>query len=328
MASRTVGVEEELLVVDPSTSTVTSRAREVLRQHDDHAPRSSRAVDDLDGELFRHQLEIRTDPVTGIDDLVEQVLAARRTAGEAAAARGLGIAASGTVPLGVEDPRVSPSDRYRAMLETFGEVARLGTTCGMHVHVAVTSPEEGVACLDRVAPWLPVLLAMSANSPFSAGADTGYASWRTQMWSAWPSAGPTERFGTLQGYERTRDRLLASGAAADRAMIYWDARLSERWPTLEVRVLDVVTDPEDAGLLAALVRALVETSAAQWAAGEPPLSGAPRSSGRPGGGRPATAWPGIWSTPWSTCSGRRGRWSTAWSTWSGTGSPRQVTSSA
>lgn len=264
-------MEEELLVVDPRTWTVASRAREVLRQHDDHAPPSSRAVDDLDGELFRHQLEIRTDPVTAIGDLVEQVVAARRTAGEAAVARDLAIAASGTVPLGVEEPVVSPSPRYRAMVERFGEVARLGTTCGMHVHVEVASPEEGVGCLDRIAPWLPVLLAMSVNSPFSAGADTGYATWRTQMWSAWPSAGPTERFGSLEGYRRARDRLIASGAAADRAMIYWDARLSERWPTVEVRLLDVVTEPEDAGLLAALVRALVETAAGQWAADLVPL---------------------------------------------------------
>ncbi len=275
MDTRTVGVEEELLVVDPGSSTVTSRAREVLQEHGERqrGPRgAARAPDqELDQELFRHQLEIRTAPTTSIDDLVEQLVAARRSAGEAAAARGLGVAASGTVPVGVDEPRVTPDQRYRDMVETFGDVALLGTTCGMHVHVAVGSPEEGVGCLDRIAAWLPVLLAMSTNSPFSAGKDTGYASWRTQMWSAWPSAGPTERFGSLVGYQQASERMLASGAARDRGMLYWDARLSENWPTVEVRVLDVVTDPDDAGLLAALVRALVATAAAQWTADREPV---------------------------------------------------------
>ena len=271
METRTVGVEEELLVIDPRTSTVTSRAREVLEEHHQHGPRRRGATDDLDPEFFRHQLEIRTDPTFHVHDLVEQVIAARRTAGEAAAARQLGVAVSGTVPLGVDEPEMTPKPRYRAMLETFGDVVLFGTACGMHVHVAISSEEEGVGCLDRIAPWLPVLLAMSTNSPFSAGQDTGYASWRTQMWSAWPSTGPTERFGSVACYRQACERLLASGAARDRGMIYWDARLSAKWPTVEVRLFDAVTDPEDAGLLAALTRALVETAVGQWESDEDPL---------------------------------------------------------
>ena len=93
----------------------------------------------------------------------------------------------------MEEPVVSDNERYRDMAELFGQIARRGTTCGMHVHVAIESPEEGVRCIDRIAPWLPVLLAVSANSPYNEGLDTGYASWRTQLWSTWPSAGPTER---------------------------------------------------------------------------------------------------------------------------------------
>ena len=234
------------------------------------APRS-RAVDELDSELFRHQLEIRSDPTTAIEDLVTQVVSARRTACEAAAARDLAVAACATIPIGVDSPEVTSGDRYGAMVDTFGEVALQGTTCGMHVHVAIESEEEGVRCLDRMAPWLPVLLAMSTNSPFAAGRDTSYASWRTQMWSTWPSAGPAEAFGSPAGYRRACDRMIASGAARDRAMLYWDARLSERHPTVEVRVLDVVTDVQDTGLLAALVRALTETTAAQSAADSEPL---------------------------------------------------------
>jgi carboxylate-amine ligase len=140
----------------------------------------------------------------------------------------------------------------------------------MHVHVAIESDEEGVRCIDRITPWLPVLLAMSTNSPYADGGDTGYASWRTQQWSTWPSAGPTEAFGSVAGYRRACARMLASGAARDTGMLYFDARLSEAHPTLEVRVLDAVTDPEDVGLLTALVRGLVETAASDgWPAEQP-----------------------------------------------------------
>ena len=268
---RTVGVEEELLVIDPRTWSVTSRAREVLKEHADHhgGGRGS-ASEQIDKELFRHQLEIRSDPTRDVGDLWGQVVAARRTAGEAAAARELAVTACATVPLGVEEPEVSSDDRYRDMVDRFGDVALMGTTCGLHVHIGIDSEDEGVACLDRIAPWLPVLLAMSTNSPFSSGRDTGYASWRTQMWSSWPSAGPSEAFGTPEGYRRACDRMIASGAARDRGMLYWDARLSDGQPTLEVRVLDVVTDPEDTALLAALVRSLVETASERWHAGDPP----------------------------------------------------------
>ncbi len=271
MDTRTVGVEEELLVVDPATRAVTSRAREVLRRHQEHgagkAPRG--ASDELDKELFRHQLEIRTDPSRDVDDIVAQVVAGRQNSAEAAADVGLALAVCASVPLALDEPVVSDNDRYRDMAETFGQVARRGTTCGMHVHVAIESPEEGVRCIDRITPWLPVLLAASTNSPFDEGRDTSYASWRTQLWSTWPSAGPTEAFESLAGYRRVCDRLIASGAARDRGMLYFDARLSEDHPTLEVRVLDAATDPEDVGLLAALVRALVESAVDDWPEGLP-----------------------------------------------------------
>jgi glutamate---cysteine ligase / carboxylate-amine ligase len=257
--TRTVGVEEELLVVDPATRSVTSRAREVLRAH---AARDDE--EDLDQELFRHQLEIRTDPATDIGAAVRQIIGGRRSAGESAAGLDLAVVVSGSVPVASEEPVVSDNDRYRDMAERYGLVARRGTTCGMHVHVAIGSPEEGVRCIDRIGPWLPVLLAVSTNSPFSEGSDTGYASWRTQLWSSWPSAGPTERFRSLDGYRRVSARLIASGAARDPAMLYFDARLSEKQPTLEVRVLDAVTDPDDVGLLAGVVRALVETATGRW----------------------------------------------------------------
>lgn len=269
MEPRTVGVEEELLVIDPATRSVTSRARELLKWNQEHRRVPRRASDELDKELFRHQLEIRTDPSDDIDAVVRDVRAGRRTAGETAAELDLAVAVSASVPLALEEPVVTDNERFREMAVTFGLVARRGTTCGMHVHVAIESGEEGVRCIDRMTPWLPVLLAASANSPFHEGHDTGYASWRTQLWSTWPSAGPTEPFGSLAGYRRVAARMMASGAARDRAMLYFDARLSEGQPTVEVRILDAVTDLEDVGLLSALVRGLVETAVDGWPEGLP-----------------------------------------------------------
>jgi carboxylate-amine ligase len=155
------------------------------------------------------------------------------------------------------------------MTEQFALTAREQLTCGCHVHVEVESRAEAVGAVDRMRSWLPVLLALSTNSPFWHGEDTGYASYRTQVWDRWPSAGSTEVFGSEAAYEALLDSLVGSGVILDRAMIYFDARPSERYSTVEIRVADVCLDLDDAVLVAALSRALVTTSAAAWRSGQP-----------------------------------------------------------
>jgi carboxylate-amine ligase len=135
------------------------------------------------------------------------------------------------------------------------------------VHVSISSPDEGVAVLDRIRPWLPVLLAISANSPFWQGRDSAYASYRYQAWSRWPSAGPTEPFGSTEVYRQTVQQMVSTGALLDSGMVYFDARLSEHYPTVELRISDVCLYADDAALIAALARALVETEARLWRAG-------------------------------------------------------------
>jgi carboxylate-amine ligase len=266
---RTLGVEEELLLVDPATGESTARSRQVIKEFREHGRggRDSVATDEIDQELFRHQLEVRTDPTADLADAAAQIRDARHTVGEAAEASGLAAVACGMVPRSEHDVPVSPEDRYRAMVDFFGDVARQGGSCGMHVHVGIDSDEEGVAVIDRIAPWLPAILAISANSPFHHDHDTGYASWRSQVWTRWPSAGSTAPFGSLDGYRAASRFLIASGAASDEAMLYFDARLSVAQPTVEIRVADVCTDAGDAVLVAALVRGLVETAARAWRAG-------------------------------------------------------------
>jgi glutamate---cysteine ligase / carboxylate-amine ligase len=261
---RTLGVEEELLLVDPETREPGSRSPQVLKEFREHGAGREEGVadDDLDRELFRHQVEIRTAPEADLAETRAQLLASRRHAAESAGSADLVIVASGIVPCGGLPLQVSDDDRYLRMVEIFGRIATHGGTCGMHVHVAIDSDDQGVVVIDRIAPWLPVLVAIAANSPFHQGEDTGYASWRSESWGTWPSAGGTEQFGSLEGYRDACRFLIESGAALDEGMLYLPARLSPDNPTVEVRVADVCTDPEDALLVAALVRGLVETAVA------------------------------------------------------------------
>jgi carboxylate-amine ligase len=155
------------------------------------------------------------------------------------------------------------------MAERFGLTAQEVLTCGCHVHVGVESDEEGIAAIDRIRIWLPVILAMSANSPFYGGVDSGYASYRSQLWMRWPSAGPTDTFGTPDTYHELVRSMVESGVLLDDGMIYFDARLSRRYPTVEIRVADVCVDLEDTLVVAALCRALVDTAMAEAARDAP-----------------------------------------------------------
>ena len=206
--SRTVGVEEELFLVDPETRLPSASSPRVLKHAAEHEPEAQ--PDDLDHEFFEHQLETRTPPTESLEELRSQLVRGRRLAAQSADATGLVTLASGTLPVHNTDPRVTREDRYLDMVGTYGEVTRPGGTCGMHVHVHVESPAVGVAVIDHLVPWLPVILAISANSPFYQGRDTAYASWRSQVWAQWPSAGPTEALGSLETYREVSRQMRES----------------------------------------------------------------------------------------------------------------------
>ena len=186
----------------------------------------------------------------------------------AAARAGVTVAALGTSPVTVH-PEIAPTSRYQAMAVAFGLTAREQLTCGCHVHVGISSAEEGVAVLDRIQPWLATLLALSANSPFWQGVDSAYASFRYQAWGRWPCSGPTGQFGSAEAYQATVQQMTDTRTLLDSGMVYFDARLSRHYPTIEVRIADVCQHADDAVLIAALVRGLVETEARNWQAGRP-----------------------------------------------------------
>ncbi|WP_433230856.1 carboxylate-amine ligase [Actinomadura formosensis] len=269
---RTFGVEEELLLVDPANGAPQAVSGSVIRYaqcHDEVFLAGGGRSKPLETEFQREQLETATPVCTSLGELSDHIRSARLAAAQSAAGVGTAVAALATSPACVR-PSLTPSHRYLRMADAYGRTADEQLTCGCHVHVGIESPDEGVAVLDRIRPWLPPLLALSANSPFWQGADTGYDSWRHQVWSRWPSSGPTELFGSAKAYRATVEALLATGALLDEGMIYFDARLSRRYPTVEIRVPDVCLDADDAVLMAAFVRALVDTAAGAWHAGEPP----------------------------------------------------------
>jgi len=267
-AVRSVGIEEELLLVDPGSGRTLPVALEVLGRGADAVDPGSLTFEELAAELQLQQVETATPPRAELELLAADLRARRLQADRSAREAGARAAALATSPLPVR-PRLTPTPRYQAISRGYGLTCAEQLTCGCHVHVAVTSDEEGVAVLDRIRPWLPVLTALATNSPFWNGIDTGYAGFRTQAWSRWPSSGPTELFGSAAAYHATVGAMVASGSLLDEGMVYFDARLSRRYPTVEVRVADVCLEVADAILVAALARALVDTAAAQWQAGVP-----------------------------------------------------------
>ncbi|MET9693859.1 glutamate--cysteine ligase [Streptomyces sp. NPDC006514] len=270
---RSVGVEEELLLADADSGEPLAVSGAVLAAADRAATAGAADGKDcghtFEAELQEEQVEFGTRPVTEMGELQEEILRWRAEAARHAAAAGAVVAAIGTSPLAVR-PSMSPGHRYEWVSRQFGMTAQEQLTCGCHVHVSVESDEEGVAVLDRIRLWLPVLTAMSANSPFWQGEDTGYGSYRSRVWNRLPAAGPVDVFGSADRYHAEVRAMVESGVLRDKGMIWFDARLSASYPTVEVRVADVCLDASTPVLLAALVRALVETAAREWRAGEPP----------------------------------------------------------
>ncbi|MGW7282753.1 glutamate--cysteine ligase 2 [Streptomyces sp. NPDC054844] len=262
---RTVGVEEELLLVDPASGEPRALSAAVLAR----ASLDDAGQDVFEKELHEQMLEFATHPQSDMERLHAEIVRCRAEAGNHAGEIGCAVAALATSPLPVT-PSVGVNRRYDWMAEQYGVVVQEQLVLGCHVHVSVESDEEGVAVIDRVRPWLPVLTALSANSPFWQGRDSSYSSYRSRVWQRWPSAGPTELFGSAETYHRRVADMLATGTILDDGMIYFDVRLSQRYPTVEFRVADVCLDAETAVVVAALARALVGTAAREWREGREP----------------------------------------------------------
>jgi carboxylate-amine ligase len=257
----TVGVEEEFLLLRPDGRTAMI------------APDLLAAVGPEVGaqaEFARCQVETATGICAELATVGRELGAARSALAAAAADRGAYLVASGTPPFdapGFAD--LSDEPRYRQLVATVPGVTGEEVTCAAHVHVEVASRDLGVAVLGRLRPWLPVLIALTGNSPFWRGRDTGWSSHRFVVQRRWPSFVPPPRCADAAEYDRRIADLIASRMALDARGVYFWARLSARYPTVEIRVADVCPTADGAVLLAGLCRALVMTAVADEMAGRP-----------------------------------------------------------
>ncbi|WP_166906343.1 glutamate--cysteine ligase [Mycobacterium sp. DL440] len=249
----TVGVEEEFLLVDPQRGEPIARNKQVAACAAEHGV-------DLQLELTSCQVETTTDVMDTSRALRAELTRLRRVATEAALANGAQLLAVGLPPTVPRKFPVTPTARYRRIGHRFGMIAHEQGICGCHVHVAVPDRDAAIHVSNWLRPWLHVLLALTANSAIYRNADSGYASFRSVLWSRWPSSGPPPHFDSVAEYDAAVDLLEQAGAALDDGMIYWDVRPSASFPTVEVRVCDVPATVAETVLLATLIRAGVMTA--------------------------------------------------------------------
>lgn len=252
----TVGVEEEVMLVSPDAWLPASRCEDVLAALPPRIASSARA------ETHGSALELATAPHATVAAAVAELAELRAALAQTLAPLGLRAAVAGTHPTARwEDIEVSPGARYQFLHASMRELARREPTFGLHVHVAVPDPEAAVAALNALRAQLPVLLALSGNSPFWQGRDSGLASARTPVFGAFPRTGPPRWFGGWADYIEAIDVLLRCDAIPEPSFLWWDARLQPGLGTLEIRVMDAQTRVEDTAALTALAQCLVRRAA-------------------------------------------------------------------
>ncbi|NMO50630.1 glutamate--cysteine ligase [Actinoplanes sp. TBRC 11911] len=259
----TLGVEEEYLLVDGTEPRAVEAVEDVFAQVPDELRES------VQHEYMRSQIEVASPPQLDLGSLRVALHRLRSGVAGAADRAGVRLIAAGTGPASGPLPRIADNPRYHRMRDFFGDLSPGPGMCGMHVHVSIPDPETGVQVLNHLRPWLPIFQAATVNSPLFNGHDTGYASWRSMLWERWPTVGPAPYLESHEHYETLVSDLVASGAMLDEGMLYWYARLSATYPTVEIRMGDVTPSVDDAILLAALARALVATLLRDVRAGVP-----------------------------------------------------------
>jgi carboxylate-amine ligase len=260
-AELTLGAEEELHLIDLRSGKLSARAPQIL---------SRLPQENYSAELQRTTVETNTEVVTTLGGLRDEILRLRAGLVAAAEPEGVGIACVGTAPRSeFADFELTASGRFARMQEQYRLLVDEQLICGTQVHVGISDRDLAVDIAQRVARDLPVLLALSASSPYWNGHDTGYASIRSIIWQRWPSAGATGDLASAADYDELLGDLIATGVIADSKMAYFEVRPSSHAPTLELRVCDACPIVDDAVLIAGLFRATVRAAELDIEAGRP-----------------------------------------------------------
>jgi glutamate---cysteine ligase / carboxylate-amine ligase len=247
-----LGVEEELHIVDATTGELVQKIEEIMSR----LPKE--LCEFVSYELFQSVMEIKTPPCASAAESEKHLRELRGRVGSWAAACGASLASAGTHPFSrYRDQKVTDQDRYKNVIRTLRWVAEREVIFGQHVHVAVPGPEEAIIAHNRLAEQTPLLLALSANSPFWQGFDTGFESSRVKIFETFPRAGLPPAFPDYEAFENYVDLMVDSGAMEDYTYCWWDVRPHPKIGTIELRVLDSQTSLKYTVALTALTQCLV-----------------------------------------------------------------------
>ncbi|MGL6344199.1 MAG: carboxylate-amine ligase [Waterburya sp.] len=251
----TIGVEEEYQIIDPQTGELCGKSEQIIGY-----AKQKLDKDVVQPEMYLSQVEIATVVCKSLAEVRQELNRCRQAIIDAAEKEGKAIAAAGTHPYSDwQEQEVTPKSRYLNLQAEFKQLISELVIFGNHVHVGLSDRVIALQVINRARIWLPVLLALSANSPFWLGRDTGYVSYRTEMWKRLPLTGQPQVFTDYTEYQTLIDNLIATGAIKDPTTIYWDIRLSDKFPTIEFRVTDICMTVEEAVTITGLIRALVYT---------------------------------------------------------------------
>ena len=259
--SLTVGVEEELWIVDAETLQLVPAVQTLVTGAEERSLPGT-----MKTELHASVVELTTDVSDTAEQALERLSELRRAAREIAEQNGLVVAAAGSYPTSnPSEQEIAPVERYRDFVEYAGPSARRQGVSGLHVHIGMPDAETCFRVMETILPWLPLVLALSANSPYFEGRETGMLSIRAEVLGLLPRNGAPPAFRDYAEWERFIERMAATGLAADYTSFWWDVRPHPRFGTLEVRSPDQATSIECTGSLVALVHALCA-----WAIESPP----------------------------------------------------------
>jgi glutamate---cysteine ligase / carboxylate-amine ligase len=247
-----IGVEEEVMLLDGETFAPVPAVRQLLADAE-----GKELPGRLKTELHASIVELNTDICASTDEAVEALGTLRATAAELLEGRGQRLAAAGSHPFAEpEELEVVDEKRYQEFVGYAGVTARRQGVSGLHVHVGMPGPEECMATLETVLPWMPLVLALSTNSPYLAGRLTGLASNRAEVLAQLPRSGAPPEFAPYADWEGWIERFLATGVASDYTQFWWDVRPHPRFGTLEIRMPDQPTALEVTAAFVVLLRDL------------------------------------------------------------------------
>ncbi len=256
----TIGIEEELMILDADSLDLVNAVESLLE------PASA---GEIKPEMMESVLEIATDPCASIGEAGEQLRALRRQVAQTAASRHLAIGSAGTHPFAMwEDQRIVARPRYRDLISALRFVARQELIFGMHVHVGIDDPDKAIHVANGMRVHVPVLLGLSANSPFWRGDATGLASTRTPIFRAFPRVGLPPTYADWDDYVQRIEFMINARVIEDYTYLWHDVRPHPDFGTVEVRVMDSQTRIEHTCGLAAIVQALVRELAEHYEAGK------------------------------------------------------------